>query len=89
MSVAGPILPPRPMAQLYSNAMFQTWGNQPRRLWEQERRLITHHFSNRSLRILNVGCGAGRETFSLYELGYMDVTGDPYLPTDACMITNT
>lgn len=75
MSVAGPILPPRPMAQLYSNAMFQTWGNQSRRLWEQERRLITHHFSNRSLRILNVGCGAGRETFSLYELGYMDVTG--------------
>jgi len=38
-------------------------------LWESEKMMIKKYF-NPEGRILDIGCGAGRTTIKLYELGY-------------------
>jgi len=43
-------------------------------LWESEKMMIEKYFSPES-RILDIGCGAGRTTIGLYELGYHLVEG--------------
>ena len=42
--------------------------------WESERRLIDRYVP-RNGAVLDIGCGAGRTTFGLYEAGYRGVTG--------------
>ena len=44
------------------------------RLWESERRLMAKYVP-RNGAVLDIGCGAGRTTFGLYEAGYHGVTG--------------
>lgn len=39
-------------------------------LWESERRLITRFFPERATPLLEAGCGAGRVTLGLWEMGY-------------------
>jgi ubiquinone/menaquinone biosynthesis C-methylase UbiE len=43
-------------------------------LWASEKHVFTKYLQT-SDRILDVGCGTGRTTFSLYDLGYQDITG--------------
>jgi len=43
-------------------------------LWESEKYVINKYFDkNKSM--LDVGCGAGRTTFNLYEMGYKNIIG--------------
>lgn len=44
-------------------------------LWASERVLIERHFPDRTAPLLEAGCGAGRVTIALWELGYTDLTG--------------
>ncbi|RRJ95337.1 class I SAM-dependent methyltransferase [Opitutaceae bacterium TAV4] len=39
-------------------------------LWESERLLIERFFSNKQARLIEAGCGAGRVSVALWELGY-------------------
>jgi ubiquinone/menaquinone biosynthesis C-methylase UbiE len=43
-------------------------------LWESEKMMIKKYFKPED-RILDIGCGAGRTTIGLYELGYHSVEG--------------
>ena len=43
-------------------------------LWESEK-LIFGKYLRPGMKILDIGCGAGRTTFNLYKLGYRDITG--------------
>jgi ubiquinone/menaquinone biosynthesis C-methylase UbiE len=43
-------------------------------LWESERRLIDRLFPDKSARLLEAGCGAGRGAVGLWHLGYRDLT---------------
>ena len=43
-------------------------------LWESERILMDKYVA-RGGAVLDIGCGAGRTTFGLYDEGYRDVTG--------------
>ena len=43
-------------------------------LWKSEKYVINKYF-DRDKSILDVGCGAGRTTFNLYDLGYKNITG--------------
>ena len=43
-------------------------------LWESERRMIAKYIPQQAP-ILDIGCGAGRTTFGLYEAGYRNIIG--------------
>ncbi|MBL9209033.1 MAG: methyltransferase domain-containing protein [Opitutaceae bacterium] len=43
-------------------------------LWQSERRLIERFFPDRATPLLEAGCGAGRVTLGLWELGYRHLT---------------
>lgn len=43
-------------------------------LWQSERTLIERHFPNRNAPLLEAGCGAGRVTLGMWQLGYRNVT---------------
>lgn len=43
-------------------------------LWRSERLLIERFFPDRSARLIEAGCGAGRVTLGLWELGYHQLT---------------
>lgn len=43
-------------------------------LWASERILIEKYFSEKSAALLEAGCGAGRVTIALWELGYQKLT---------------
>jgi len=43
-------------------------------LWESERILIERFFTDRSAPLLEAGCGAGRATLGLWNLGYRNLT---------------
>ncbi len=43
-------------------------------LWQSERTLIERFFPDRTARLLEAGCGAGRVTVGLWELGYRRLT---------------
>ncbi len=42
-------------------------------LWESERVLIERSFPDRNVRLLEAGCGAGRVTLGLWEMGYRHI----------------
>lgn len=44
-------------------------------LWASERLMINRHFPDRSARVLELGCGAGRVSMALWSLGYTELTG--------------
>jgi SAM-dependent methyltransferase len=43
-------------------------------LWESERQLVERFFPDKSAPLLEAGCGAGRATLGLWELGYRHLT---------------
>lgn len=43
-------------------------------LWRSEQLLIERYFPDRAARLLEAGCGAGRVTIGLWELGYRNLT---------------
>lgn len=43
-------------------------------LWASERSLIEQWFPDRTVPLLEIGCGAGRVTFGLWDLGYHELT---------------
>lgn len=49
-------------------------------LWESERILIEHYFPDRSARLLEAGCGAGRGAVGLWHLGYRAITAFDFSP---------
>jgi SAM-dependent methyltransferase len=44
-------------------------------LWKSERELITRYLPDKSARLLEAGCGAGRVTVGLWHQGYRNLTG--------------
>ncbi|HEY0864755.1 MAG TPA: class I SAM-dependent methyltransferase [Lacunisphaera sp.] len=44
-------------------------------LWKSELALITRYFPDKSVRLLEAGCGAGRVTVGLWHQGYRNLTG--------------
>lgn len=44
-------------------------------LWKSEIALITRYFPDRTVRLLEAGCGAGRVTVGLWHEGYRNLTG--------------
>ncbi|MBL9215547.1 MAG: class I SAM-dependent methyltransferase, partial [Opitutaceae bacterium] len=44
-------------------------------LWKSERVMILRHFPDRSARLLEAGCGAGRVAVGLRHEGYASITG--------------
>ncbi|MET0261406.1 MAG: class I SAM-dependent methyltransferase [Rariglobus sp.] len=42
-------------------------------LWKSERQLIERFFPDKSARLIEAGCGAGRVTIGLWELGYQNL----------------
>ena len=56
--------------------LYKVWKSQrDTGLWPRELALIQAHCPDHEMAICNVGCGAGRETFGLYGLGYRNVCG--------------
>ena len=49
-------------------------------LWESENRLIRRFFPDRSARLLEAGCGAGRVAVGLWHLGYRSITAFDFAP---------
>lgn len=43
-------------------------------LWKSERALIERYFPDRGARLIEAGCGAGRVTLGLWDVGYRDLT---------------
>jgi ubiquinone/menaquinone biosynthesis C-methylase UbiE len=59
-----------------TGAVYENWGSSRKRgLSDYESALIQTYCSDRDAAILTVGCGAGRETFALYKLGFRNVRG--------------
>jgi len=44
-------------------------------LWKSERELITRYLPDKSARLLEAGCGAGRVSVGLWHQGYRNITG--------------
>ena len=55
-------------AEKYSKAVLDVG------LWESEK-MIFKKYANPNSKIIDIGCGAGRTTFSLYRLGYDNIIG--------------
>lgn len=43
-------------------------------LWQSEK-LLFNKYVSKSAKILDIGCGAGRSTFGLYDIGYTNIKG--------------
>ena len=52
-------------------------------LWASERQLIERAFPDRGARLLELGCGAGRVTLGLWELGYRRLTAIDFAASPA------
>jgi SAM-dependent methyltransferase len=63
------------IAKLYGKVAFDTWSRKPLILHKYENTLIINYCKHKSACILNVGCGAGRETIALHEMGYCNTIG--------------
>ena len=58
-----------------TGAVYENWGSKKGGLRDCEAALMQAHCPDRDAVILTVGCGAGRETFTLYKLGFRNVRG--------------
>ncbi len=58
----------QPVVMHYARAAHQLG------LWASERRLIEEWLPDQNVPLLEIGCGAGRVTFGLWDLGYHDLT---------------
>ena len=64
------------IAKLYATSdKLDVWSRMPPKLSECERRLTSSYCTGKDIRILTVGCGAGRETIAIYEAGFRNVVG--------------
>jgi ubiquinone/menaquinone biosynthesis C-methylase UbiE len=63
------------VAKLFGKVIYDTWSRQPLVLHKYEGTLIINYCKDKSVCILNVGCGAGRETIALHEMGYCNTIG--------------
>jgi SAM-dependent methyltransferase len=67
-------------SQLYAGADFPEWSTKPYHLYSHEQQLVDHYCSRKDMSILTVGCGAGRETFCIYERGFRQIRGVDLTP---------
>jgi ubiquinone/menaquinone biosynthesis C-methylase UbiE len=70
---------PDSIAQLYAGPMYAQWsGDQLDGLNLMESNLVQAYLHNQDWSICNVGCGCGRETFAMHQMGYRRLSGlDP------------
>ena len=63
--------------ELYTTGTLHNIYNdaEAQKLFDFEQILFETHCLNKNAEILNLGCGAGRETFALYRMGYHHVSG--------------
>lgn len=56
--------------------LFKVWAaKQDAGLWPSELAMVRKHCQNPEATICNIGCGAGRETFALYRMGFRNLCG--------------
>ena len=56
--------------------MFESWVRmQELGLWPIEKTLLETHCPDRSLSVCNIGCGSGRETFAMHQMGWHNICG--------------
>lgn len=65
------------IVEIYTSGRLYGEYNDPKAEWlcDYERALVEAYCLDKSMDILNLGCGAGRETFALYLMGYSRVRG--------------
>jgi ubiquinone/menaquinone biosynthesis C-methylase UbiE len=63
------------MVKIYLGPKFAAWSTNRPRLYSHEERLVEKYCGSQELAIINVGCGAGRETLGFYDLGFHHVHG--------------
>ena len=65
------------IVKAYSDGpMFDGWVRmQNLGLWTDEKILLERHCNDKSLAVCNIGCGSGRETFAMHQMGWHNICG--------------